>query len=191
MLKNISIIITILVLFQVKAYSSNPNVWDLALENIEYLPVDSFPDIPQSIKSYLVQNNYKVPQPVTSVSKNHLNVIKGNFVRSNTSDWAILCSKDYHSKLLVFESDSSKNTHFVTEFDDKNGLQGCGNGKIGYSYSIEPVDKKFIVDHQKLYGDSILPNNLDHCGVNLIFLGKGSTIYFHRDNKWLKLPGSD
>ena len=69
-------------------------------------------------------------------------------------------------------------------------LQGAGDGKIVYSRQIQTADRKYIVDSARGNGEPE-PPPIDHQGINDIFLGKASTVYYWYRGEWLKLSGDD
>jgi hypothetical protein len=72
--------------------------------------------------------------------------------------------------------------------EDRSYLQVGAGGRILFSRKIEPASRSYILTmHQRFGGEP--PPELDHDGINDIVLGKGSTIRYCSDGKWLELTG--
>jgi hypothetical protein len=73
---------------------------------------------------------------------------------------------------------------------DKTWLQTIGEGKIGYSRRITPVDGAGILGYEPAFGDP-RPPTIDHQGIEDSFLEKASVILYYYRGKWLRLTGAD
>ena len=102
----------------------------------------------------------------------------------------MLCSVNESSSILVFRDAADRNPEDLAKAEDRNDLQGAGNGRIAYSRQIQPVDRKFIMDHYRAYGGTE-PPPIDHQGIDDAFVGKASITYYWYRGKWMKLSGSD
>lgn len=73
-----------------------------------------------------------MPQSFTS-ERPH-NVVTGSFARAGQQDWAVLCSRQDSSSVLIFwgGADAESPTEFPRAAD-AGYLQGIGEGRIGYS----------------------------------------------------------
>lgn len=159
------------------------------LKNIVYLHPSDFKNLPRSIAKYLNNHGYKIPQPYfyKSGGKKY-NAIKGRFYSPNKYDWAIICSKENKSRVLVFISGSTKNIDTILEFEDRVGLQCIDS--LEFSLGIEVVGKKYIMDCYKAYGGP-KPPPINHDGIEFIYYQKASKIYYNYKGKWLELQGAD
>ncbi len=185
------IIIIPLLFLLLSADWTKSEIWENGLKNIIYLPPSDFKDLPSTIVKYLNNQGYKIPQPYfyKSGGKKY-NAIKSRFYSPNKYDWAIMCSKENRSKVLVFISGSTKNIDSILEFENTDGLQGIGDENVGFSLGIEIVGKKYIMNHYKAYGGP-KPPPINHDGIDFIFYGKASVVYYNYKGKWLKLQGAD
>jgi hypothetical protein len=118
-------------------------------------------------------------------------VIRGEFAKRGQTDWAVLCSKDGASSVLVFWRGSARSVAEIAKAADRNYLQVVGgNGEIGFSRSIIAVGREYILNHFREYGGP-RPPRIDHQGIDDGYLGKASyTLYYHW-GKWLELQGAD
>jgi hypothetical protein len=105
-------------------------------------------------------------------------------------DWALLCSVNRVSTILVFWNGSEKNAAKVATMEDRIFLQGITPDRIGFSRAIAPVGKDFIMRHYRAYGGP-KPPNIDHQGIDDTFIEKASTTHYFHQGKWLKLTGAD
>ncbi len=86
--------------FHLIPFGSTEDQWDRDEREIERLEPAEFTDIPIKIIKELEQRNCTIPQP--DHSGGHRNVIQGKFVKPKQRDWAILCSRNGVSSILVF-----------------------------------------------------------------------------------------
>ncbi len=138
---------------------------------------------------YLQKRGCTVPQ-IFGDNKAH-NVIRGQFARRKQFDWAVLCSRNRVSSVLVFWNGSTKSVSEIAKSPDKNFLQTInGDGKIGFSHAIGVVGKQFIIQHYKWYGGP-KPPLISHQGIDDAFVEKASTVHYFYRRRWLELQGSD
>jgi anti-sigma factor RsiW len=74
--------------------------WEQADRRTRRLLPAVFVDLPAPVRSELERRGCTVPQPFTSTRP--ANVIKGRFTSANQTDWAVLCSRQQASSILVF-----------------------------------------------------------------------------------------
>ena len=158
-----------------------------AAGKIRRLPVESFGELPAAVVRVLNARNCKVPQPSEGAPRN---VIRGEFFVKGESGWAVLCSVNRSTTLLVFRNDRDTSPDTVNSSEDRSYLQGLGGGEIGYSREITAAGRDFILRHYRAYGGPE-PPPIEHQGIDDAFVGKASvTWYFHR-GKWQRLQGAD
>lgn len=117
-------------------------------------------------------------------------MIHGEFARAGQTDWAVLCSVNRVSSILVFWNGSESSPASIARRNDRDFLQGITGDKIGYSREINPAGKAFIMQHYQAYGGP-KPPKIDHQGIDDAFLEKASIVYYYHLGKWLELTGSD
>lgn len=162
--------------------------FDDAARRIARLPPTAFPELPPDVIRELQRRGCTVPQ-TPSTNKPH-NVVKGQFARRGQIDWAVLCSVNGTSRILVFWNGSGKNPAEVATMEDRIFMQDIGDGRIAYSRRISPAGNAFILRHYHAYGGP-KPPPIDHQGIDDAFLEKASVIWYWHDGKWLKLTGAD
>jgi hypothetical protein len=163
------------------------NQWDKANREVVRFAPSSFMQLPKELIQELERRRCTVPQ--VWGSRQPGNVIRGEFLKKGQSDWAVLCSVNMMSSILVFVSGAPSNPMDIAASEDLNMLQNFGQG-IGYSRQIEPVGEKYILDHYRAYGGP-KPPPIEHLGINDIFVEKASVVLYFYQGKWLHLTGSD
>ena len=162
--------------------------WDVADRDVVRLSPAHFRELPTNLVAELQRRGCTIPQ-VPMVDGLH-NVINGEFAKPGQTDWAVLCSVNRISSILVFWNGSEKNPAEVERGKDIDLLQGWGDDKIVYSRKISPVGNGYIMEHYAAYGGE-KPPPLDHKGVDDAFYGKASVVRYFNRGKWLRLTGAD
>ncbi len=162
--------------------------WDKAASEILRLPPSAFPELPAVIRGELDRRRCTIPQ-ADGYPKPH-NVIQGSFTGKGQTDWAVLCSQDGESIILVFKGGSIEAVSQLAKGADRNSLQVVGEGKIGYSRMISPVNGGSIVSYHREFGGP-KPPPVDHQGIEDSFVGKASVILYYSRGIWLRLTGAD
>lgn len=179
-------IFLILVIFTMSIFAQDE--WDIANKNVVRLKPKEFLELPEKIIKDLEKRSCTIPQSYIANEKH--NVIQGEFRKKGQKDWAVLCSKNKTSSILVYWSGLVKNVASVAATEDRVFLQGIGEDKIGFSRVIDVADAKYIYDHYKAYG-GVKPPKIEHQGINDIFAEKASTVMYFHKRKWLELQGAD
>jgi hypothetical protein len=159
-----------------------------AVSKIRRLPVEAFPYLSPAVAGVLRARNCKVPQP--SADGSPRNVIRGEFFAKREAGWAVLCSVNNSTALLVFRNDRDTNPDTVTISEDRGYLQGLDGNQIGYSREIIAAGRDFIMRHYRAYG-GLEPPPIDHHGIDDAFLEKASITWYFHNGKWLRLQGAD
>lgn len=168
--------------------------WDVEKAEAEILRLEpfTFPELPASIAWELVRRGCLIPQAELWADGSH-NVISGQFRRPGQTDWAIVCSINRASSILIFWNGSAADVENLNEGEggpDRDYLQGMGDPRLRYNWLISAVGKKYILDHYSWYGGP-KPPPIDHEGIDSAFAGKGSTILYWYKGEWLHLQGAD
>jgi hypothetical protein len=163
-------------------------MWETADRQIARLNPAAFPALPKSLVAALQRRGCTIPQ-VPMIDGTH-NVIKGEFSKHGQTDWAVLCSVGRVSSILVFWNGSEMSPAEIEKRNDLDALQGGGGDKIVYSRAITPVGRGYILKEYKAYGVE-KPPAIDHEGINDLFYGKASAVFYFYRGKWLHLSGAD
>lgn len=163
------------------------NEWDEATHAIKRLAPNEFHTLPSHIRKQLTTKGCTIPQYLGNTAPH--NVIKGEFEKPGQKDWAVLCSRNYSSSILIFWGGQVSCPSEILSSPDRSWLQNTGEG-IGYSRVIATVDLKFIFKHI-VPNEESSPAPITHQGINQSFVGKGSTVQYCVQGKWIELPGAD
>jgi len=171
------------------------DVWDQADRAIRRLSPSAFPALPSIIKQDLARRGCTVPQPDPAAigpmpDRDRLrNVISGHFQRRLQMDWAVVCSRNRVSTILVFWGGRANNVSELEQRPDADFLQGMGADTIAFSRAIEVASEAHIRDHFRR--DEAKPPVIQHAGIEDNFLGKASTVWYWRTGKWVPVTGAD
>jgi hypothetical protein len=152
------------------------------------LQPSAFAQFPTQVVRALLEQGCTIPQ--SFVDPQPHNVVQGELRRKGQMDWAVLCSRDGHSSILVFGNSSPTRITEISRRSDGIFVQGIGGGKLGYSRRIGIVGKQFIIEHYRAYGGPE-PPRIDHQGIDDAFLEKASVIHYYHGGRWLELTGAD
>jgi hypothetical protein len=105
-------------------------------------------------------------------------------------DWAVLCSRERTSTILVFRAGSTSDVAELASHRDADFLQLTYAGRPGFSRELSVAEPANIRRHFDAYGGPQLPP-LDHDGIDDAFLEKGSVVHYWHEGRWLQLQGAD
>ena len=153
------------------------------------LSPSAFPELPGAVRRELERRGCVIPQAFSNRDPN--NIVRGRFTSSTQKDWAVLCSRRHVSSILVFRGGSVTSVAELARWPDRNYLQNVGpGGVIGFSRELGVADPTFIREHHEWYGGP-KPPPLTHDGINDMFVGKASVVWYWYARRWLQLTGSD
>ncbi len=180
-------LIFIVFILTVASKANAQDKWQNADEATLRLKPNAFSQLPKKIVSFLEKRNCTVPQTFSNSTPH--NVIRGQFVRRGQFDWAILCSRDRVSSILVFWNCSTKSVAEIARTNDKDYLQTIDDtANIGFSRALDVANKGHIFAHYEEYGGR-KPPPITHQGINDAFIDKASFVHYFYRRRWLKLQG--
>jgi hypothetical protein len=162
--------------------------WEEADRAVLRLPPNAFTELPARIMADLNRRGCTIPQ-VPEIDGLQ-NVIKGEFAKPGQTDWAVLCSVNRVSSILIFWNGSIEGVSEIEKRPDIQHLQGWGGSRIIFDRHLAPVGAGYIAEHYRTYGGPT-PPPLDHQGVDDQWVGKASVVQYFYDGKWLQLTGAD
>lgn len=169
--------------------TSSPPDWDRADAATVRLQPSVLLDVPTTVRQELERRGCAVPQSFST--KMPHNFIRGHFTASDQQDVVILCSKARVSSILVFRGGSAASVAELASRPDRTFLQVVAPGDvIGYSRALGVADPRYIRDHHERYGGP-RPPLLDHDGIDDIFIGKVSVVWYWYGGRWLQLQGAN
>jgi hypothetical protein len=165
-----------------------PEAWVQADLATVRLDPERFPSLPSRLRRELKRRGCTVPQTFTGGPPH--GVLSGRFRSAKDVDWAVLCSRNRSSSILVFWGGSIDAVQELSPEPDAQYLQVIGPGAIGFSRSIGVAAPSSIRrQHQRFGGPTPPPR--DHDGIEDVFVEKGSVVLYWHEGRWLKLTGSD
>ena len=156
------------------------------------LPPEAFDDLPPAVQEELTARGCTIPQ-ASHMGLEKSNVVRGNFTKSDQTDIAVLCSRERVSSILVFRGGSEQDVAELASAPDADYLQGAGDGEIAFSRALGVANPEYIrMCYEALRAHGVPePPPLDHEGIDDIFVGKASGIWYWYEEEWLVLAGAD
>jgi hypothetical protein len=152
------------------------------------LPVRAFPQLPAPVADHLRRRGCVIPQ--SPVVEGPHNVIKGAFFGPRRADWAVTCSHNGTSAILVFRQGEARPGAELSKFDERQLGPANAEGVVEYPYKISAVGRREILYYQQAFGGP-LPKRIDHQGIDDYYDGKASVIHYFDNGRWLELTGMD
>jgi hypothetical protein len=152
------------------------------------LPPSAFPELPVVVRAELERRGCTIPQLKKGAALS--NVIHGQFAVRGRTDWAVLCSVQGSSSILVFQKGAERNPASLSEENDFGCLQGSNPDDYVFGRMIAVVGKDFIMKHYEAYGGPT-PPPISHEGIDDAVYEKGSAVKYLYSGKWITLTGAD
>jgi hypothetical protein len=146
---------------------------------IRRLPLAAFPELPGAVRVVLEERHCTVPQ--TYEARRPENVIHGEFLEKGSRDWAVLCSHDGTSAILVFRSNALALPIELESNRDVDRLQARLNGTLGFAWGLD-IAKAGIM--QRIAGGKA--GMFDHDGIQVSIVEKSSRIHYFHDGSWME-----
>jgi hypothetical protein len=96
------------------------------ISKISYLQPSTFSELPDDVIHELESRGCIIPQVYGE--RKPQNVIRGEFAKKGQLDWAVLCSINKQSSILIFWGTSKMSTSSIAQSPDSKWLQGMGDG---------------------------------------------------------------
>jgi hypothetical protein len=152
------------------------------------LSPSAFPNLPSEVSTELTRRGCTIPQPYNAKGENK-NVITGTLTSAGQTDWAILCSRERRSVILVFRGGHSGQVDELAAEADSQYLQQVSGQAIGYSRLLAIATPKII--RRNATPGTHLPRAIDHDGIDDIFVEKASVVWYYSGETWMRLAGAD
>jgi hypothetical protein len=162
--------------------------WAAADQATVRLAPAAFPALPPTIRTALEERGCTVPQ-VYDNPRPH-NVVRGSLRSAGSVDWAVLCSINQASRVLVFWSGHPDSIEALGETRDVDFLQGVGGDSIGFSHEIRIVSRAELRRRLAAHREHS-PVPVTHDGLEDAFVGKASGIGYYYRGRWYSFPGAD
>jgi hypothetical protein len=159
--------------------------WETADRATQRLAPSEVRGLPEAIRQYLEALGCMIPVPAWS--DGFTNVVRGEYRRPGQDDWAVLCSIDRVSRILVFWNGEVSEVPVLAEAPDRQYLQRDESGRLLFSRAIGSVGPNGI---RQRWPAGHLPAGV-HAGIEDHFLGKASMIHYQFDGRWVTLQGAE
>jgi hypothetical protein len=157
---------------------------------VRVLPPSAFPELPATVRQELESRHCMIPQAEFETN-GKTNVIRGKFFASNSLDWAILCSHNGTSSILVFREGGEVPPAEFGSSEDTLYSQAVSGNRFAYSRQIRVfAPKDFRAYQRQGMADPHLPP-LHHDAVDDGFNGKGDQVYYFRGTGFLVIGMGD
>lgn len=169
-----------------------PDAWERADAATLRLEPEAFRALPAPLRRELTRRGCRIPQSSPgslSTSPRPHNVISGRFRKAGQVDWAVLCSRNRASSILVFWGGSVRDVDELAASPDRAFLQVTGPG-IRYSRLLAVASPAAIQRYHQAHGGPD-PPRLAHDGIDDHFQGKASVVRYWAGGRWLELTGAD
>lgn len=153
---------------------------------IRLLPPASFPNLPPAVVSQLNAQHCLIPQ--TFEARKPENVIHGEFEAPGSTDWAVLCSHDGSTDLLVFlHSALEKPFTLATAKNTDRMASEMPADPLGSAWGISTIPPDGMRHTPGVHQHG--PFN--HDGIEDDFIEHASTVHYYRSGSWLALEGNN
>jgi hypothetical protein len=148
---------------------------------IRRLPVDSFPDLPDTVAGVLIERGCMIPQ--TYGARRPENVVHASLERAGSSDWAVLCAVHGNVDLLVFFARSPDKPVTVASAPELERLQRHDlSGVYGFDWGIDAASPERIHEAQATMEHR--PPRLDHDALADTVLNQKTIYHLYAHNAW-------
>jgi hypothetical protein len=150
------------------------------------LPPATFTELPAPILRDLEKRHCMIPQSYEAKSPE--NVVHGAFLQQGSNDWAVLCSQDGTSTLLVYwNGTAAKPAELAAQVDSDTAEPHDETSLLGYARGIDSASTNKINEllANKPYGP------FDHDGIKDAHIEKSSVIHYFKGGTWMTLAGSE
>lgn len=137
---------------------------------VRLLPAE-IPALPSGVAEQLVEMGCTIPQTWSGWRETPNNFMSGDLSRSGSSDWAVLCSRDGASRIVVVWGGPSP---CASEFAERS-------------------EGAFLVqmDGEPAFARAISPGGPERNAILDVFEGKGGVVHYCRAGVWTDSRASD
>lgn len=161
--------------------------------SISRLSPEAFAELPPEVMRFLESRRCTIPQ--TPFYTTPHNVVRGYFAQRGQTDWAVLCSRDDVSTILVFWGGAAERVAGVAPMDDRTFLVDTdGDGVLDYSRVLDSISQEHTSRLYDLYKSSGAPKpplRITHQGISDARLGEPATVHYCHRGEWLRFRGDD
>lgn len=161
-------------------------------ELVRRLAPSSFPQLPAAVRHDLERRHCLVPQPYDANAPS--NVTHGAFTGPKVSEWAILCSAQDTSQILIYRIAASGDARALDSLEraaDVGWMQGIGNIEWGFSRLLRTLPPERIRTWRRDDEGRAIPRPIDHDAIEQAFLGKAADAFYRAAGRWYHRATTD
>jgi hypothetical protein len=148
---------------------------------IRHLPVNAFPDLPEAVQLVLNRRGCLIPQSYEA--RKPENVVQASLKGPGSSDWAVLCSVDGKSSLLVFLSSApSEPVTLASALETERLQQRDSTGALGFNWVIDSASPAQV--RQAQAGMNPRPPLLDHDALADAAVDRRTVYRYYAHGAW-------
>ena len=156
------------------------------------LTPSKFSDLPSDIREKLEHRGCTIPQPYDHLSSSPANVVQAEFATQGQLDWAVLCSRQGTSTILVFWGGPVQCATQLHGRSDAGYLQSIGRDQKGFSREISAITPGGMRALAEAFGeDRVSPPGEKHEGLSDAYLGKASEVLYCMNGTWVDMAGAE
>ena len=164
--------------------------WARADTMVVRLPPSAFPKLPPAVRAVLQRRGCTIPQSFQATAPE--NVVRGEFLKRGQQDWAVLCSCELVSRVLIIRGDTGAVVDSLAEEPDVGRLQVVAASQVGYSRVIATAPAKQVRVYLSQDGaPAIARGGTLHDGIFDVFLEKGAEVFYSDNGTWVTIAASD
>jgi hypothetical protein len=160
-----------------------------ALSQDRYLTPADFPALSRSVRHGIASQGCEIPQSSSEATPH--NIIRGQFAHTGQYDWAVVCSKNKSSTVLVFWGGQARCSKKVwgpyQDQEVKRGIDQALNTVTQYFIRIKTLSSASFGKR----GSTHLPVQPSHDILEFIWPQVGSSTHYCSAGKWIQLSYAD
>lgn len=149
----------------------------------------AFHGCPKPSGAELKRRECVVPQTYADTTRH--NVVTGAFTTKTAVEWAVLCSVQRESRILVLDAAAGTVVDSLQKDADRDWLQTIGEGKIGFSRLHGVLPMSAMKEGTRDDDGKLIPQPIDHDAINEYFLEKAGGAYYRTGGRWYRIMTSD
>lgn len=133
-----------------------------------------------------------MPQPWSGRAPK--NIVHGSFTAARADEWAVLCSVNDTSRILIYRVGRDRASAPVDSLlreSDVGWMQGVGGDRWGYSRLLQVRPLRRIRAWRHDIDGQPIPQPLDHDAIEQAFVGKSAEAFYFAGGRWYRQITAD
>lgn len=157
------------------------------LVHVRRLPPDSFPQLPNPVRTAMITRLCAVPQVYGPAH----NVVSGSFTAKGTVEWAVLCSVRDTSQILVISATTGAVVDSLGKGPDSFWIQGGVGETWDFSRILSVVPMAAMQDLRRDEDGHAIPQPVDHDAIGEGFMDKYAEAFYRANGRWHRVSTAD